>query len=475
MRMKNLKPLLLVGCLLTITFVAIVYASKGNQFNLWSPPVKPVNKGVVTFSGNLTQNKVLRGGDGLLGLSLTMAAAEVPDLNQGEVQNVDMVLVLDRSGSMRGEKIAAARLAALNLLSSLSAEDRFGMVTYSDSVQRQLNLVRVTTANRERLRSIIKGVSTGGATNLGAGLQDGIKVLLSAPKNGNLRKVILISDGLANRGITDRISLGSMASISVEKQFSVSTVGVGTEFNEHLMTHIADRGAGNYYYLENPGSFAEVFHKEFINSRAAVATGVEIRIPLADGVSVVNASGYPIEFKNNQAIIHPGDLLSGQTRKLFLTLRVETLKKRDFEIAGINAHYRHKGQSYTVDLAETFQFACVEDQQEVFDSIDRNEWEEKVLKEDFNRLREEVATDIKKGKKTEALKRIENYYGEQQSVNAVVGSGKVANSLERDLEDLREKVNDTFQGAPQAVQLKQKKNSKALQYEGYRGRRSSSD
>ena len=153
---------------------------------------------------------------------------------------------------------------------------------------------------------------------------------------------------------------------------------------------------------------------------------------------------------------------------------METLKKRDFEIAGISAHYRHKGQPYTVDLAESFQIACVEDQQEVFSSIDRDEWEEKVLKEDFNRLREEVAADIKEGRKTEALKRIEKYYGEQQAVNAVVGSGKVATSLERDLEDLREKVKDTFQGAPQAVQLKQKKNSKALQYEGYRGRRSSS-
>jgi Ca-activated chloride channel family protein len=473
MKRNKLKPLLLVGCLLTITCAAIVYASKSNNFRLWPPPVKPVKGGIVTLSANLTQNKVLYGGNGLAALSLIMTADEVLDLNQGDARNVDMVIVMDRSGSMQGEKITDAKQAALNLLSSLSAGDRFGLVTYSDSVQRRSNLVKVTRANRERLRSIISRISAGGATNLGAGLQEGINGILSARNNGNVRKVILISDGLANRGITNPISLGNMASISVEKEFAISTVGVGTEFNEYLMTHIADRGTGNYYYLENPSSFAEVFQKEFNNTRTAAATAVEIRIPLAHGVSIVNASGYPVEIKKNEAIIHPGDLLSGQSRKLFLTLQVPTHNERTFEIAGINAHYRYKGQPYTVALADTFQLACVKDQQEVFGSIDKNEWEEKVLKDDFNKLREEVAAEIKKGRKKEALKRIDKYQGEQQSVNSVVGSGKVATSLDKDVKELRETVEDTFQGAPRAVELKQKKNSKMLQYEGYRGRRSS--
>ena len=70
------------------------------------------------------------------------------------------------------------------------------------------------------------------------------------------------------------------------------------------------------------------------------------------------------------------------------------------------------------------------------------------------------------------MKRIDEYYKEQQSVNAVVASPKVASSLEKDLEELRGVVNETFQGEPQEVETKQKTNSKSLQYEGYRGRRS---
>ncbi len=472
MKRKKLKSLLLVGCLVTITCAAIVYANKATQFRLWPPSGITGKHGVVALTGNVTQNKVLYGGDGIATLSLTMIADEVLDLDQGDGRNVDMVIVLDRSGSMNGDKIRDAKAAALNLLSSLSSKDRFGLITYSDGVQRHSKLLQMTRSNRKRLQSIISRITAGGATNLGAGLQEGIDVLLSARKMDNVRKVILISDGLANRGITDPASLGNMASASVERDFAVSTVGVGTNFNEYLMTHIADRGAGNYYYLENPNSFAAVFQKEFTNTRSAVATSVEVKIPLTDGISVVNASGYPVEVKNNQAIIHPGDLLSGQSKKLFITLRVPTHTEKTFQIKGINAHYRYRGQPYAISLNETFQIACVKDQQEVLTSIDKSEWEEKVLKDDFNRLKEEVAAEIKKGRQEEALKRIEAYYGEQQSLNSVVGSGKVAASLDRDLGDLREMVNDSFQGSPQEVERKQKKNAKTLQYQGYRERRS---
>jgi Ca-activated chloride channel family protein len=321
------------------------------------------------------------------------------------------------------------------------------------------------------LTSAIHGISAGGGTNLGAGLQEGIDVLLASRKNGNLGKVILVSDGLANQGITNPTSLGHMASVAVQREFAVSTVGVGNDFNEHLMTTIANRGTGTYYYLENPNAFAAVFQKEFHNTRTAAATSIEVRIPLTGGISLVDAAGYPVEVKNNEAVFYPGDLLSGQTKKLFLTLRVPTSEEGNFEINGIGARYVHKGRPHSVTLSKPFRIACVTDQDDVFASIDKSEWEEKVLRDDYNRLREEVAADIKKGNKSEALDRINRYYNEQQSVNSVVGSCEVADNLDKDLEDLRGVVRETFQGEPAEVEHKQKKNAKALQYEGYSGRR----
>jgi Ca-activated chloride channel family protein len=248
-----------------------------------------------------------------------------------------MVIVLDRSGSMQGRKIEDARQAVLMLLSNLSPKDRFALVTYSDGVQHVSPLNKVTENHREQLETLIHRITASGGTNLGAGLQAAINLLASVAENKNARKVILISDGLANKGITDPDRLGAMAGVAVKKEFVVSTVGIGNNFNELLMTTIADRGAGNYYYLENPMAFAEVFQKELFFSKATMAANVSISFPLNKGISLVNAAGYPIKNQNNHAVFHPGDLRAGQTRKLFLTLQVPSDSTGSFEIGKITA------------------------------------------------------------------------------------------------------------------------------------------
>ena len=142
------------------------------------------------------------------------------------------------------------------------------------------------------------------------------------------RKVILISDGLANHGITSPAELGAMAASASEYNLAVSTVGVGYDFNEVLMTTIADHGAGNYYFLENPQDFASVFEKEFETTRNVAAGGVEVRIPLRDGLQLVGAGGFPIKMEGNVAVIRPGNILAGQQRKIFLTYHVPTEQER---------------------------------------------------------------------------------------------------------------------------------------------------
>jgi Ca-activated chloride channel family protein len=104
-------------------------------------------------------------------------------------------------------------------------------------------------------------------------------------------------------------------------------------------------------------------------------------------------------------------------------------------------------------------------------SIDKSGWAEKVINEDFNRLKQEVAAELKSGEKKEALKRIRTYRSEKQEMNNYVQSTGVARNLDTDLKELETFVEDTFTGAPEAVRQKQKSNSKALQYDGYRSRR----
>ena len=476
MKKKQLKNFILIMVLILATGGGMAYSSNkpGGFLSNWissQPQPHPGHAEILKASGHLVQNKVLLGSDGTVGLSLTLQANDLATGDRSEIRNVDMVIVLDRSGSMQGRKLEDARRAVLELLSNLSAKDRFAMVTYSEGVQIASGLTNVTKDRRAQLVSAVNGVRAGGGTNLGAGLQAGINLLRTPFRSNNSARVILISDGLANRGITDIKSLTGIASSAVESEFSISTVGVGVEFNEQLMTAIADRGTGNYYYLENPAAFAEVFQQEFYNTRTASITGLKIQLPVDTGITLSDAAGYPISIHNGQAAFYPGNLRSGQTRRLYLTLHVPTHRQRAFELDQIQIQYQYNDRSYITTLDESLTIACVADQRKVYSSIDKTSWSEKVIKEDFNRLKQEVASDIKSGKKQEALKRIAKYYDEQEAVNAVVGSAGVADNLDHDVKELKTMVRDTFEGAPAAVQQKQKSNAKSLQYEGYRGRR----
>ena len=477
MKPTRLKSCGLIIVLIAATGAAMAYSTGASKswfsglFTRPGTPILPIGTGPVTLNGRLVQDKVLQGSDGKVHLALTLHADEHFDMQSSEARNVDMVIVLDRSGSMRGRKINDARQAVLHLLSGLTAKDRFALVTYSDRVQQISGLKYVNAEHGSQLKTLVRGILPGGGTNLGDGLQTGINLMLAAQQKGKARNQILISDGLANKGITDSTRLGQMAGVAVEKEFAISTVGVGNDFNEQLMTTIADRGAGNYYYLENPLAFAEVFQKEFFYTRATVATNVSISFPLDSGISIVEASGYPITVQKDLAVFYPGDLRAGQSRKLFLTLQVPTGETGSFELGRIKARYRFNGQTKETDLDGSYKIACVKDQREVQASIDKTSWTEKVIREDYNRLKQEVAADIKAGKKQNALGRINSYYREQESINAAVGSAEVTQNLDRDLKELRQRVEDTFEGSPSAVSRKQKSNSKTLQYEGYKGRR----
>jgi Ca-activated chloride channel family protein len=476
MKKKQFQNFILITVLILATGAAMAYSSQksGGFFPGWiskDPLPRTGENHILKASGQLSQNSVLIGSNGTVSLNLTLQAGHLMTDDKPEIRNVDMVIVLDRSGSMQGRKLMDARQAVVKLLSNLSATDRFALVTYSEGVQIVSGLVNVTDSNRAHLFALVTGVRAGGGTNLGAGLQAGINVLRTPQPSDNAARVILISDGLANRGLTDMKSLTGIASAAVENEFAISTVGVGDEFNEQLMTAIADRGTGNYYYLENPAAFAEVFQKEFYKTRTASITGLKIQIPLVNGINLSNAAGYPVNIHNSQAFFYPGNLRPGQTRKLFLTLQIPTSHKRTYELDQIQIHYQHNNRSYVTTLDESLVIACVDDQKKVYSSIDKTRWSEKVINEDFNRLKQEVASEIKAGRKQAALKKIEAYQNEQETVNSVVGSASVADNLDHDVRKLKSLVKDTFKGAPAAIRQKQKSNAKSLQYDGYRGRR----
>jgi Ca-activated chloride channel family protein len=262
-----------------------------------------------------------------------------------------------------------------------------------------------------------------------------------------------------------------MVSGAVEHNFAVSTVGVGYDFNENLMTSLADHGAGRYYFLEDPRRFARVFDKEFQTARNIAAGKMEILVPLENGIRLVNAGGYPLREKGSQAVISVGDLLSGEQRSLFLTFQVPADKEQEFVLGGFQVQFNHRGGTRTTDASGRMTLACVKDPEDVMASIDAPAWGARVVQEDYSQLKEEVAAAIVDGKKDEAMGKIREYETRIGKINEIVGSSIVEENLKSDVQALGRSVEDTFAGTPAAVDTKKKQKSKALQYESYQIRR----
>lgn len=507
MKKMKAKTILAVLFLIVLTCSGLVllgadpgiipFGHSGTISVLPGQTVSAAGTSAISVKASLAQGAIVQGRKNNIHMNLELCPKELPETVTGmPARNLDMVVVLDRSGSMGGDKIRYAKEAVLRLISLLSPEDRFGLVTYSSGVSVNMHLLPVTDENRAMADMQVSRIYAGGDTNLGAGLETGIRTISTVmnktkwkekpecPVSGNagegtgseysdrVARIILISDGLANQGITDPKALSKMASDATRRfpGLSISTVGVGAEFNEFLMTSISDNGRGNYHFLENVDAFASVFGSELRFGRMAAATGVEVRIPSQKGIHLTDASGYPIREKEGYQVFYPGDIHFGNTRKLFLTYQVDPADET-VHIKPIAVSYRYRDKTHTTTLEKGFELAVVSDPEKAVTTIQKPVWEEKILKNDFARLKEEVARDIKTGDKDKAITKIRKYQETVKETNAHVQSPSVAQSVERDAESLVDEVNETFRGSAREVEEKQKINSKRMQYEGYRQKR----
>src|SRR6266511_313727 len=190
-------------------------------------------------------------------LELTAPAAPA----SGERPPLSLALVIDRSGSMAGRKLEVARECAAFLVRRLGPADRLAVVAYDD----QVTLVApLATLDRPALLAAIAAIRPGNSTNLSGGWLKGMEQLQRA--GDGPRKVLLLSDGLANVGITDRGELASLARNAAAAGVGTTTIGFGDGFDEDLMTGMADAGGGRAYHAptaeQAPGIFAEEFADE---------------------------------------------------------------------------------------------------------------------------------------------------------------------------------------------------------------------
>ncbi len=231
-------------------------------------------------------------------------------------------LVIDRSGSMSGRKLTHAKAAARQLVSSMHDGDRIAIITYGSDVSVLVPSRRLDDSSRREILGAIERIVDRGGTYLSGGLQQATRSIASTLENQQLSRVILISDGQANEGITHKVGLSRLARQATRRGIAVTTMGVGLDFNEDVMTAIAEHGNGHYYYIKDAASLAGIFTRELSKLVATVARRPTLTITLDPNVELLALYGYEYQTRGRVLELRLPAVFAKQRRRVTLKLRV---------------------------------------------------------------------------------------------------------------------------------------------------------
>ncbi len=259
---------------------------------------------------------------------------------------INLALVIDHSGSMEGAKIEKARQAACIAIDQLQPTDIFSLVQFDNRVD--VLIPAQPVEDKERLREIVERIRPGGSTALYAGVEEGAHQLQKYFDEKNVNRVILVSDGIANVGPNSPDELADMGREIREHGGAVTTVGLGDDYNEDIMTSIAEASGANYYYVKDAEKLPGVFEEELGQVKNAVAQDLRIIIEVPEGIDPIEIIGMPeVKFEGRKATIHLGSFYASQRRDILVRCRIQSPHSDTAEIGHAQILYTAPGDAKT--------------------------------------------------------------------------------------------------------------------------------
>ncbi|QDG54433.1 VWA domain-containing protein [Persicimonas caeni] len=261
------------------------------------------------------------------------------EIEGGTRPPLNLAVVIDRSGSMRGSKLEYAKRAAMRLVDELEPHDRLSIISYASGVSVDISSRKATRAAKASMRAAVQQIYAGGGTNISGGYSRGFQEVQRWKTEESVNRVVLLSDGKATVGVTNPYSLESMARTNLQQGVSLTTMGVGLDYNEDLMAGMADQGAGNYYFIDQPNTVVSIFESEFDGLAKTVARNTSLVISLAEGVDVENLYGFSFERSDNQVMVALAEFQSGEKKNILLKLKTSAKSAGKLPVMDIDLSY----------------------------------------------------------------------------------------------------------------------------------------
>lgn len=255
--------------------------------------------------------------------------------------------VLDRSGSMSGQPIEQVKQATKFLVEQIGASDVLSLTIFNHKADVVFPSHKVT--NKDIFKAAVDSIWPRGSTNLSGGLLRGYEEALRECRPGQVNRALLLTDGMANVGVTDPDVLSAKAGSMLEKGVSLSTVGVGLDFDEDLLIALAEAGGGSYYYVKDAEDIPGVFSAELKGLLSVVAQGITLKVHGLSGCKVTGVLGYRPSFSDGNASLLLPDMFRDEEKWLAVEITHPALPEGEHPVLRIVLSYT---DAYH-DLADT--------------------------------------------------------------------------------------------------------------------------
>ena len=422
----------------------------------------------IRITAQLSQTKVVQNSTNTVFLDMIFTPPTVNHIRKRQ-RATDMIIVLDRSGSMsEAKKMPYAKAAIWDVLSRLNDNDRFALVSFANNAIVQSPLVNVSAATRNYLNNVVSSIHATGGTNMGAGLNAALN-LLDNSHSDRARKILLLSDGQANQGITNPEQLAQMAARATHYGAVLSTIGMGLGFNESLMAKLADHGMGHYSYLEDLSGLGAILARDIEDTRNIYANSSILEINLGDGVSLIDAGGYPMTYSGSSTIrVATGQMLSNTQKHFVMTFNVPTANIGSVSLGAMRLNYQVHGEQLQTQVdSDALVLAVVAPQyriqarQSINEEVYQNSW----IENNLGIMKKKISKWMREGKKDKAKQEIKAYRKEVEAAAADSNLPLASPAMKGKLEEMEKQVDDAFAGSLLDQQVKRNRAAKSMQYE----------